>query len=71
MGQVGWGIGWVIAELVHEEVVGNGVVAMGKCGWGISGELARKRVEEGVGGVGRQFGTVSPHSTSTAVERPS
>ncbi len=38
---------------------------------GISGELVGKRVEKGVGGVGRQFGTVSPHSTSTAVERPS
>ncbi len=42
----------------------------GKCGWEI-GESVGKRVEEGVGGVGRQFGTVSPHSTSTAVERPS
>jgi hypothetical protein len=55
-------------------------VSSGKCGgsdgewgWGLGNQLGTggNRVEEGVGGAGRQFGTVSPHSTSTPVERPS
>jgi hypothetical protein len=44
MGQVGWGIRWVIAELVHGEVVGNvvGAIGNGVGGWGISGESVGK-----------------------------